>query len=51
MSEKELKEFREILKKQQQQVKDSKAAAKKLLVDLGILTQKGNYTKVFKPAK
>lgn len=51
MSEKEFKEFREVLKKQQEEVKASKDAAKKLLVELGILTPKGNFTKAFKPAK
>jgi hypothetical protein len=40
MSEKEFKEFREVLKKQQEEVKASKQAAKKLLVELGILTPK-----------
>jgi hypothetical protein len=51
MSEKEFKEFREVLKKQQEEVKASKEAAKKLLVELGILTPKGNFTKAFKPSK
>jgi hypothetical protein len=51
MSKKELKEFKEIMKKQQTEVKGSKAAAKKLLVELGIITSKGNYTKAFKPTK
>jgi len=51
MSEKELKEFKDILKKQHAEVKGSKTAAKKLLVELGILTPKGNYTKAFKPIK
>jgi len=51
MSKKELKEFKDILKKQQDEVKVSKTAAKKLLVALGILTEKGNYTKVFKQGK
>ena len=41
----------EILKKQQHEVKTSKAAAKKLLVELGILTEKGNFTKAFKSEK
>ncbi len=51
MSEKEFKEFREVLKKQQEEVKASKEAAKKLLVELGILTPKGNFTNVFKSSK
>ena len=51
MSQKEFKEFREVLKKQQEEVKASKDAAKKLLVELGILTPTGNFTKAFKPAK
>jgi hypothetical protein len=51
MSEKEFKKFKDILKKQHEEVKGSKAAAKKLLVELGIITPKGNYTKVFKQTK
>ncbi len=51
MDQTEYKAFKEILKKQRQEVTASKPAALKLLVDLGILTPKGNFTKAFKPAK
>jgi hypothetical protein len=42
MSNKELKEFKAILKKQGEEVRSSKQAARKLLTDLGFLTPKGN---------
>ncbi len=50
MNEKELKEFRAILQKQQTEVKSSKTAAKQLLSKLGLLTSKGNLKKSFRPA-
>jgi hypothetical protein len=37
MNQKEYKEFEEILRKQQEEVKRSKSAARKLLTDLGII--------------
>ncbi|MHA4807243.1 hypothetical protein ACX0G9_04030 [Flavitalea flava] len=37
MNEKEFKEFEELLLKQQEEVKHSKVAAKKLLTKLGIM--------------
>lgn len=48
MSKKELKDINDLLDKQRDQVKSSKKAAKKLLVGLGILTPKGNFTKDFR---
>ena len=48
MSEKDLKEFKAILQKQQREVKNSKLAAHKLLSTLGLLTAKGNLKKSFK---
>lgn len=50
MSEKEIKEFKAILQKQQNEVKTSKVAARKLLSALGLLTAKGNLKKSFKAA-
>jgi hypothetical protein len=50
MSEKELKEFKEILRKQQQKVKSSKKAARELLNSLGMLTPSGDLKKSFKPS-
>jgi hypothetical protein len=50
MSKNELKEFKAILQKQQQEVKTSKAAARQLLSTLGLLTPNGNLKKSFKSA-
>ena len=50
MSEKDLKQFRAILEKQQQEVKTSKVAARELLHKLGLINSKGNLKKIFKPA-
>jgi len=51
MNEKELKEYRALLLKQQQEVRTSKKAARQLLSTLGLLTPKGNLKKSFKPSK
>jgi hypothetical protein len=51
MSQKEIDEFNEILKKQQIEVSNSKEAAEKLLKELGVLTPKGNISKRFKGLK
>jgi hypothetical protein len=50
MSQKEFKEFKTVLQKQQQEVKTSKEAARELLSTLGFLTTKGNLKYFFKPA-
>lgn len=50
MNEKELKAFRAILRKQREEVKGSKKAAKALLIELGVITPKGNLKKAFKSA-
>jgi len=50
MSKKELKEFKDILQKQQKEVKASKVAARQLLSTLGLLTPSGNLKKSFKSA-
>ena len=49
MSEKELKDLKRKIKRDQRQVKNSKEAATKFLTELGILTNKGNLKKAFKP--
>lgn len=41
MTDKEIKEFMAILKKQGREVRKSKAAARKLLKSLGLLTKSG----------
>jgi len=51
MSEKELKEFQKVLEKQRTEVSTSKEAAKKLLLELGLITNSGNLSKSFKPVK
>ncbi len=48
MSEKELKELMKKIKQEQEEIKNSKEAAKKFLVELGILTPKGNLKKKYK---
>jgi hypothetical protein len=50
MSEKDFKQFRAILEKQQREVKTSKDAARELLLKLGLLNSKGNLKKTFKSA-
>jgi len=51
MSQKEIKEFREILRKKLIEVSNSKEAAKEVLIRAGILTPKGNLKKEFKGLK
>ena len=51
MSKKELQEMKKGLKRQHAQVTKSKEAARKLLLDLKLITPKGNLTTVFKPVK
>ena len=48
MNEKEFKEFKEIMIAQQKSVSTSKKAAMDLLIQLGIITPKGNLKKGFK---
>ena len=48
MNQKELNEFKTVLKQQHRKVKSSKYAAKELLVQLGMLTPKGNLKKAFR---
>lgn len=50
MSEKEIKEIKKKILKRQKEVKSSKDAATKYLIELGVLTKKGNLKKAFKPA-
>ena len=50
MSEKDIKQFRAILERQQQEVKTSKIAARDLLLKLGLLNGKGDLKKSFKSA-
>ena len=50
MNEKELKEFKAVLRKQRQEVQTSKKAARELLNKLGLLTAGGDLKKSFKPA-
>ena len=51
MSKKELKIMQDGLKRQQSDVTRSKAAAKKLLLKLNLITAKGNLSRAFKPVK
>ena len=51
MSQKEIKEFREILRKKLEEVSQSKDAAKEVLIQAGILTPKGKLKKEFKALK
>jgi len=51
MGEKEIKILQQDLQHQYSTVKKSKKAAKKLLLDLGLITPKGNLSTVFKPVK
>jgi hypothetical protein len=49
MTKKELLNMRKGLKRQHAEVTRSKEAARKLLLDLKLITPKGNLTTVFKP--
>jgi hypothetical protein len=49
MSDKEMRKFKEILEKQYREVSTSKAAARKLLTSLGLLTASGKPKKSFRP--
>jgi hypothetical protein len=51
MGEKEIKALQQDLRQQHSTISKSKKAAKKLLLDLGLITPKGNLTTVFKPVK
>ncbi len=51
MGKRELKAMQQGLKRQHEEVVRSKKAAKKLLLDLKLITPKGNLTTVFKPVK
>ena len=48
MEQKELRELIKKARKEQKEVKNSKEAAKKYLIELGLLTPKGNLKKRFK---
>ncbi len=48
MEQKEYSALMKQIKKEQEEVKNSKEAAKKHLVELGILTPKGNLRKKYK---
>jgi len=51
MTDQEMKDLKKALMKQRKEVRSSKEAAQNLLISLGILTKKGNFTKAYKPAK
>jgi hypothetical protein len=51
MGHKEMKAMKDGLKRQHAEVSKSKKAARKLLLDLKLITPKGNLTTVFKPVK
>jgi len=51
MNNKELKEFKAILRKQRREVQTSKKAARALLNKLGLLTPAGDLKRAFKPPK
>ena len=51
MSKKELLNMQKGLKRQHDEVTKSKEAARKLLLDLKLITPKGNLTTVFKPVR
>ena len=48
MSEKERKEFQEIMETYRKKVTRSKETSQKFLVELGIITEKGNLRKPYK---
>ncbi len=51
MNKKELLNMQKGLKRQHAEVSKSKQAARKLLLDLKLITPKGNLTTVFKPVR
>jgi hypothetical protein len=51
MGKKELQNMKNGLKRQHAEVTKSKDAARKLLLDLKLITPKGNLTTVFKPIR
>jgi hypothetical protein len=51
MGKKELSDMKKGLKRQHAEVIKSKTAARKLLLDLQLITPKGNLTKTFKSVK
>jgi hypothetical protein len=51
MSKKELKIMQDYLRKQQDEVRHSKKAARALLLELGLITPSGKLSKSFKPVK
>ena len=51
MEEKELKQLMKEARQKQEEVKNSKEAAMKYLIELGILTPDGNFKKEFLPAE
>lgn len=48
MSEKERKEFQEIMETYRKKVTRSKETSQKFLIELGIITEKGNLRKPYK---
>ena len=50
MSNKEIKELEQKILKRQKEVKNSKDAATRYLIELGVFTKKGNLKRAFKPA-
>ena len=51
MSQKEIAEYKEIIRKRRVEVSNSKEAAEELLKELGILTPEGNISERFKGLK
>ncbi|WP_153795883.1 hypothetical protein [Foetidibacter luteolus] len=51
MNEKEKRIMKDILDKQYKEVSTSRDAARKLLLDLGLITPAGRLSKSFKPIK
>ena len=51
MEQKEYNELMKKIKREQEEVKNSKEAARRFLTELGILTPKGNLKKAFKGLK
>jgi hypothetical protein len=49
MSEKKYKEYLKKIKEYKKEVTSSKESANKFLIELGILTPKGNIRKAYKP--
>jgi hypothetical protein len=48
MEEKELRDLMKKIKQEQKEIQNSKEAAKNFLIELGIMTPKGNLKKAFK---